>query len=241
MYRSVRIYDVIKQVFGDETFEKIVNFDDDVHGLVTELFCGLKLQNAQYDKTFKRIWLDMYLNRSIKWQTLDLFRLKVHGVMLSFIDGLDIMLANLDDLLSGTSTATSTGNTVSQGTNASLDQGTNATMNDSVSNTKSATHSASGDVALPQDVSETDLSTFVLRYANTLNKSKGSDSSDSDTHIENLGASLNKSTGETLVKSLFEKTDTNKTMDYEKIKGHLDFLYSVIRRFDKPCFSNVWS
>ena len=61
----------------DDTFsfiKKVMNYDDDVQFIVTNrMFQGFTFQNSMLDDTFKKMFVNRFLDREIKFQTLETF------------------------------------------------------------------------------------------------------------------------------------------------------------------------
>ncbi len=239
MFRSVRLYDYIRSelIEYENAMIKIASYDDDVHAIISSLFGDLTLEDAKRDREFKKTWTFHYLQRTIKWQTIDLFKLKNTSIWMGLIDPLDYMYNNLDDLL--TRGKTSDGNT--KGTSEEID--TNLSESSSLSSTSGTSKGASnssgrtnnGGASLNQDVLELDLDSTVLDYANTLGiqVNKQEDSSSQSTEGSSKLHGKTKSDDTSVKKDMGEAHTKTTEYDYELIIKHLDFLNRQIRKFDR--------
>lgn len=92
-------------VFQDSDFSfinKIMVYDEDVQAIVDDLFFkGLKLDNVESDKKFKRTFINKFYNREIAFQTLENFAAQMIYVTLSNIDYINTVYDNIEDFILG--------------------------------------------------------------------------------------------------------------------------------------------
>ena len=109
---------------------RILKFDETVKDITTEtIFTGLHLTNG--DNDFKKLFIQHFLNREIKWQTLELFQSKIAATFLMNQDTLNFYYSELDRLLkrANVNDSENTGHDESE----SITTGNNTSKTDNVS------------------------------------------------------------------------------------------------------------
>lgn len=150
--------------------QKVMNYDNDIQDVVNEMFfIGTHLNNPESDKLFKRTFINKFLNRQIKFQTVEGFSSQVIYTLLSNFDYINKLYDELDDYLNGKQTNETNENTTE------IDDNRQATS------------------TLPQDKVNINVDNTLLDYAdeNTINRHKnektgGSDSESFDYNIDDL-------------------------------------------------------
>lgn len=128
---------------------KIMTYDSDVEELVNDrLFLGLKLTNADTDRTFKQWFINIFLNVQIDFQTIDLFRAELAGEFIAQKQYIEVLFEHYKDFLTGGNETNTSGDTTSR------------------SNTAFS--------ALPQDTAQMNLDTDIMNFpdSNGLNRGK---------------------------------------------------------------------
>lgn len=143
---------------------RIMNYDDEVKEIVNyDIFNNVKLDNPQYDNDFKKGFVNRFLNRSINFQSFEVFASKITTIFLTYRTILNTSYENLDKYL----------------TNFTGEENTEiATDNSSTRNIYST---------LPQGEINLNLDDNTLNYAdeNTIGKNK------KDTNSRNTKKSMN--------------------------------------------------
>jgi len=149
--------------------QKIMHYDEDVAEIVDELFLGSRLDDQQQDDHFKRLFILNFMERSIAFQSVEIFASKLSFVFLANQSFINTVLTNADDYI----TMTQKNNQSSSEENES----TNVTDN----------RQAFAD--LPQSEVNLDLDDDTMDYAtdNTVSKNKQG----------NTGSSQQENQGET--------------------------------------------
>lgn len=62
--------------------QKMLNYDDDTKTVTNKLFHGVELSNSEADENFKKAFLNKFLNREIKFQTIEIFSGKLISEMI---------------------------------------------------------------------------------------------------------------------------------------------------------------
>lgn len=153
---------------------KIMMFDDDVYNIVTEkLFNGMTLDDIDNDKRFKKMFVNRFLNRQIKFQTIETFSGVLTYEFLSITPYLNSAFSNINEYLTGKNISTSEANSIQN------------------SNTRSAYQS------LPQTEVNLNLNDETMNYAddNTVSKSNNNSNNNQKNEtniydIENLNKIL---------------------------------------------------
>lgn len=83
---------------------KIMSYDDEVKEIVDRLFFrGISLKNPNSDNTFKKAFINKFLNRHIKHQTTDIFASILGYKMISNLDYINYLYDELDEFITGDS------------------------------------------------------------------------------------------------------------------------------------------
>lgn len=145
-------------IFDDKfaTIKKISKYDEDVKKIVDDIiFGGLKIDSNDVDLKFKKMFINNFSSREIKYQTLDLFQ----NNLISYTIQNEVLITQLCTKL--------------------LEYYQNES---NISNTKSDLNgSNSGDATLPQDVVNLDLKSDTMEYADENKVIRGFDNSNGET------------------------------------------------------------
>lgn len=134
--------------------KKIMFYDDDVNAIVTKrIFQDFNFTNPETDIHFKRMFINKFLNRQIKFQTIEEFSTQVIQLLFSLDKYIEFAYENLFDMIKGKSVTDSTSKNVSQYDNRHL-------MSE-----------------LPQDNINLNVADTILNYGNTndISRNKGTD------------------------------------------------------------------
>lgn len=133
---------------------QLARFSDVAYQAVNEeIFAGYVLQSVEADRYFKHLFIDRFLHRQIKFQTLDIFRAKATSLLASNDQYISELYDNFADLVRETGTSQSK----------------------SSSNSGKTNRERSADVDLPQDNTDLDLNDDTVEYANETHYRKGSE------------------------------------------------------------------
>lgn len=140
---------IIRQGGDNALIIQLAKYTDFADTLVTsELFAGERLKVVEADKYFKKIFVNKFINREIKYQTLDLFRNQLISLYFSNEDYICYLYENYKNLMENKTT----------------------TNSNSTNNRTNNSRSAHSD--LPQDNTGLDLNNDVVDYANYTDYSK---------------------------------------------------------------------
>src|SRR5215469_15591229 len=137
---------------------KVALYDSDIQFIVNDyLFMGLTLDDPTYDYIFKKQWVNEFINREIKWQTVNLFRNRLVAQFLKDELTVNVIYKNLTYFISDYETVSGTnqGSTITTGTDNST------TSLDTKTNERGAT------ATLPQSSVNLDVANTVLQFADT--------------------------------------------------------------------------
>lgn len=113
-----------QMTFFDDDFQflkKIMFYDDDVHKIVTKkFFVGFEFSN-EYDKVFKKAWINKFYDFEIAFQTMELFASKNIHLTLSLEKYISELYGNIDSYLSNTYISETIGNDLGVSDNRTLD------------------------------------------------------------------------------------------------------------------------
>lgn len=199
--------------------QKILSYDPVVDDIVSVVFFNnnyLDLQDA--DIAFKYLWTSEFLNREIKYQTLEQFTAKNTALFYQYANILLAYFRDFDKYL------TSNTETTQQGLNNSTNtQNTNLNKNNTTNNNSIVS-------TLPQTEINMDLNNDTLPYADTNNINKTKTKSDSTT------TQSSKTDGANTQESTTRSYDINKLLLFSKA----NILKEILSEFDKACFLQTW-
>lgn len=178
-------------VIYDEIAQKICN---------ESIFLGFELENKEYDVEFKKSIIARFLNRAIKFQTVDIFRAMFLGKLYSYKRKIDVYYDEYYKLL------TSQSNNVSD----SVSIGTSDNISVSKNNGRNAT------TTVPQNQVNLDLEKPYMEYADNNNISLNK--SDTNTKNDNKNTTDTKSQGNNFNVEVFYKLN----MCIEDLLNELD-------------------
>lgn len=173
-------------VFFDENHQfikKIMKYDKDVQKIVNEkIFLGEKLDTEESDIYFKKMFINRFLDKTIKKQTIELFSTQVIFIFMLYKDYINLVFENLEEFATGKSTSDSKGNI--------------NTLSDNRQMTST----------LPKNNININVDDTVLNYAddNTINRNRNKSENDNISEGRNYSISTLKQT-ETLLRNVFKE------------------------------------
>lgn len=202
---------------------RILKFDETVESITSStIFTGLYLDYGDTD--FKKLFLQHFLNREIKWQTLELFQSKIAATFLMNQDTLNFYYSELDRLLKRANVNDNQNN----GTNESesITTGNNTSETDNVSDNRSISAS------MPQDQYNIDVENHIAHNADSndisKNKNVSKTTANNDTSQKNTG--VNNSTSQSV----------SNMYDVAYLREVKAYIQNVLDDFDTNCFSQTW-
>ena len=202
---------------------RILKFDETVEEITTEtIFTGLHLENG--DSDFKKLFIQHFLNREIKWQTLELFQSKIAATFLMNQDTLNFYYSELDRLLKRASVNDSQNN----GTNESesVTTGNNTSKTDNVSDNRSISAS------MPQDQYNIDVENHIAHNAdsNDISKNKNVSETNANNNTSQTNTGRNNASSQSV----------SNMYDVAYLREVKAYIQNVLDDFDTNCFSQTW-
>ena len=202
---------------------RILKFDETVEGITSStIFTGLYLDYG--DSDFKKLFIQHFLNREIKWQTLELFQSKIAATFLMNQDTLNFYYSELDRLLtrSNVNDSENTGHDESE----SVTTGVNTSKTDNVSDNRSISAS------MPQDQYNIDVENNIAHTANSndISKNKNVSETKADNNTSQKNTGLNNSTSQSV----------SNMYDVAYLREVKAYIQNVLDEFDTNCFSQTW-
>ena len=208
---------------GTSEMTRILKFDETVKDITTEtIFTGLHLTNG--DNDFKKLFIQHFLNREIKWQTLELFQSKIAATFLMNQDTLNFYYSELDRLLkrSNVNDSENTGRDESE----SITTGNNTSKTDNVSDNRSISAS------MPQDQYNIDVENHIAHNAdsNDISKNKNVSETTADNNTTQRNTGQNNATSKSV----------SNMYDIAYLREVKAYIQNVLDEFDTNCFSQTW-
>ena len=223
-YKDIYRYDNLKNL-ENRTSEmtRILKFDETVEEITTEtIFTGLHLTNG--DSDFKKLFIQHFLNREIKWQTLELFQSKIAATFLMNQDTLNFYYSELDRLLkrANVNDSENTGHDESE----SITTGNNTSKTDNVSDNRSISAS------MPQDQYNIDVENHIAPTANSndVSKNKNVSETSGNNKTSQTNTGQNNSTSQSV----------SNMYDIAYLREVKAYIQNVIDEFDSNCFLQTW-
>lgn len=222
--KDIYRYDNLKNLESRTSeMTRILKFDETVEDITTEtIFTGLHLTNG--DSDFKKLFIQHFLNREIKWQTLELFQSKIAATFLMNQDTLNFYYSELDRLLKRANVSDSQNN----GTNESesVTTGNNTSKTDNVSDNRSISAS------MPQDQYNIDVENNIAHTAdsNDVSKNKNVSETTGNNNTSQINTGLNNATSQSV----------SNMYDIAYLREVKAYIQNVIDDFDTNCFSQTW-
>ena len=202
---------------------RILKFDETVEEITSEMiFTGLHLENG--DSDFKKLFLQHFLNREIKWQTLELFQSKIAATFLMNQDTLNFYYSELDRLLKRANVSDNQNNGSNE--SESITTGNNTSKTDNVSDNRSISAS------MPQDQYNIDVENHIAHNAdsNDISKNKNVSETNANNNTSQTNTGRNNATSQTI----------SNMYDIAYLREVKAYIQNVLDEFDTNCFSQTW-
>ena len=202
---------------------RILKFDETVEEITTDtIFTGLHLEHG--DSDFKKLFIQHFLNREIKWQTLELFQSKIAATFLMNQDTLNFYYSELDRLL--------TRSNVNDSENTGHDESESITTGNNTSKTDNVSDNRSISATMPQDQYNIDVENHIAHTANSNDVSKNKNVS--ETTGNNSTSQKNKGLNNASSQSV------SNMYDVAYLREVKAYIQNVLEDFDVNCFSQTW-
>lgn len=141
---------------------KMINYDDDTQAVVNKyIFHGYELEDPKADLNFKKAFVTFFLNRELKYQTIDIFSSSLVSLMIQNEKYLNIVFSDsIEDYLN----------------NKQVTDNTNDGSSDSVDEYRQL------ETTLPQSEINLDVDNDVMSYGDKNNISKTKNTSNNNTN-----------------------------------------------------------
>ena len=202
---------------------RILKFDETVEEITSEnIFSGLHLDHG--DSDFKKLFLQHFLNRGIKWQTLELFQSKIAATFLMNQDTLNFYYSELDRLLKRAN--------VNDSQNTGRDESESVTTGNNTSKTDNVSDNRSISSRMPQDQYNIDVENNIAHTAdsNDVSKNKNVSETTADNNTSQKNTGLNNATSQSV----------SNVYDIAYLREVKSYIQNVLDDFDKNCFSQTW-
>ena len=202
---------------------RILKFDETVEEITTEtIFTGLQLDHG--DSDFKKLFIQHFLNREIKWQTLELFQSKIAATFLMNQDTLNFYYSELDRLL--------TRSNVNDSENTGRDESESVTTGNNTSKTDNVSDNRSISASMPQDQYNIDVENHIAHTANSNDVSKNKNVSETtgNNNTSQTSTGKNNSTSQSV----------SNMYDVAYLREVKMYIQNVLDDFDTNCFSQTW-
>ena len=144
--------------------QKMIKFDDDVKSIVDEMFfLNFKFDDETIDKKFKKMFVDRFLNREIKYQTVEAFASRLIYYVMAHEDYIRYVFTEIENYLTGKSTS----------------------QDNSSNHEKSTNEYRALTSTLPQTEVNMNVDNDHMDYADTNNISKTKDEKDAEAESHN--------------------------------------------------------
>lgn len=221
--------------YGDNAafINKVNAYDKDIQSWANAaLFAGNALASAGADAFFKKEFVTRFINREIKYQTLDLWRIKLTAEMVRYDQWLSSTYDNFYKVYTNEKDGKTTGNLLANQVNTS---NTDFTGN-ATTDTDSQTRHRDLDATLPQNETSLSLDSNDVPYADSRKDSKDKSNTHSVTDTKNVtDTTANQDT----------KQDTTGTsldinFDIETVNKIYKVYTPVFNELDRKLFLQVW-
>ena len=215
---------------------RILKFDETVENITTgTIFTGLHLDYGDTD--FKKLFLQHFLNREIKWQTLELFQSKIAATFMMNQDTLNFYYSEIDRLLTHSNvndsenTGSNESESITAGVNTSKtdnvsdntsisentgsDKSESFTTGDNTSKTDNVSDNRSISASMPQDQYNIDVENHIAHNAdsNDISKNKNVSETIGNNNTSQTNTGQNNSSGQSVsnTKNVSETNANNNT------------------------------
>lgn len=221
--------------YGDNLafINKVNAYDKDIQTWAdTILFGGGKLTSPGADLFFKKEFVARFINREIKYQTVDLWRIKLTAEMVQYDQWLSNTYDNFTKIFTGEKDGKTTGNLLANQANTSNTDFTGKVTSD----TNTVTRHRDLDATLPQNETELNLDSDTVAYADSRKDSKDKSNNHSVTDTKNVtDTTANQNTTQ-------DTTGTSQDIVFDiDIVNKIRSVYSpVFKELDRRLFLQIW-
>ena len=222
--KDIYRYDNLKNLESRTSeMTRLLQFDETVEEITTsKIFTGLHLTNG--DRDFKKLFIQHFLNREIKWQTLELFQSKIAATFLMNQETLNFYYSELDRLL--------TRSNVNDSENTGRDESESVTTGNNTSKTDNVSDNRSISASMPQDQYNIDVENHIAPTADSNDVSKNKNVSETKANNN----TTQKNTGQNNASS----QSVSNNYDIAYLREVKMYIKNVIDEFDINCFSQTW-
>ena len=202
---------------------RILKFDETVEEITSEtIFTGLYLDYGDTD--FKKLFIQHFLNREIKWQTLELFQSKIAATFLMNQDTLNFYYSELERLL--------TKSNVNDSENTGRDESESVTTGNNTSKTDNVSDNRSISASMPQDQYNIDVENHIAHNAdsNDISKNKNVSETTGNNNTSQKNTGQNNTTSQSV----------SNMYDVAYLREVKAYIQNVLDDFDANCFSQTW-
>lgn len=245
----------LKSFTDNEILEyMILKYDDDtlLSVINRNIFGGFSFSNNEIDVFFKKLFINKFWDREIKFQTLDLFRSKLLTQLLINKSWIENTYTYYTDIYfkKGTSDSDSKTNSHSE-TNSNTDSTNNSVTNTtshSVTNTENNDlgRNRSATESLPQDQTSINVNDDNLQYPDSRDFTNTSNNSTGKSETNTNGNSTTNANGNVKTNSVTNgnsetiTNSVNRQLDPETI-GKMYRVYTIfLNDLDKALFLQIW-
>lgn len=245
--------------------KKMLYFDDDVYFIVTDkFFVDFSFSDLTFDRKFKKMFLEKFINRQIRGQTIEDFASQVLFTTLALESYIETLISDYKKM-SENRKYSNAKNTKQNEQNKKTDETENKTKDNSqnekynvdnteneITNSTAVNDTRSINSTLPQDQINLNVSNTELDFAdeNSLSKQKGtiesertnnsSSSSNTDsTFLENENTTANELENTTFAENA-ELDNTSVSYNFDTLFKSYDIFFSILNTYDKNCFLQTW-
>ena len=202
---------------------RILKFDETVESITSStIFTGLYLDYG--DSDFKKLFIQHFLNREIKWQTLELFQSKIAATFLMNQDTLNFYYSELERLL--------TKSNVNDSENTGHDESESITTGNNTSKTDNVSDNRSISASMPQDQYNIDVENHIAHTAdsNDVSKNKNVSETTGNNNTSQKNTGQNNSSSQSV----------SNMYDVAYLREVKAYIQNVLDDFDTNCFSQTW-
>ena len=221
--------------YGDNLafINKLNTFDKDIQSWANiALFAGNKLSSTGADFFFKKEFVTRFVNREIKYQTVDVWRIALTAEMVKYDQWLSNTYDNFFKVYTGEKDGKTTGNLHANQTNTSNTDFTGKATTD----TTGQTRHRDLDATLPQNETSLSLDSDDVPYADNRKDSKDKTNNHSVTDTKNV----TDTTADQNTQQDTTGTSLDIAFDIETV-GKIYKVYDpILKELDRKLFLQVW-
>lgn len=221
--------------YGDNLafINKLNAYDKDVQTWANSaLFAGHKLTSEGADAFFKKEFVARFVNREIKYQTVDIWRIALTAEMVKYDQWLSATFDNFLKVYTNEKDGKTTGNLLANQTNTSNTDFTGKATTD----TTNQTRHRDLDATLPQNETSLSLDSDDVPYADNRKDSKDKSATRSVTDTKNV----TDTTADQNTKQDTTGTSLDIAFDIETV-GKICKVYDpILKELDRKLFLQIW-